>query len=122
MTFREFWPLYLQAHSRPGTRAVHYLATVVGVGSAIAAAVAGEPLLLLGIGLAYGLAIGAHAWIEQNRSMIRVNPAWGAVADLRMFWLALTGGLAREIRKSRAAARRRRADHRPARAARRRTA
>jgi hypothetical protein len=26
-----------------------------------------------------------------------VNPLWGAVADLRMFWLALSGGLAREI-------------------------
>lgn len=108
MTFREFWPLYLQAHSRPGTRAVHYLATVIGVGSAIAAALAGEPLLLVGIGIAYALAIGAHAWIERNRSMIRVNPVWGAIADLRMFWLAVTGGLEREIERSRTSPRRRR--------------
>jgi hypothetical protein len=97
MTFRDFWPLYLQAHSRPSTRAVHYGATVVGVGSALAAAVMLQPLFLLGIGVAYAFAIGAHAFIENNRSMVRVNPAWGALADLRMFWLAATGGLRREI-------------------------
>jgi hypothetical protein len=102
MTFREFWPLYLQAHSEPGTRAVHYGATVIGVGSTAATIVTGEVLLLAGIGVAYALAIGAHAWIEKNRSMVGINPLWGAVADLRMFWLALTGGLAREIEKSRA--------------------
>ncbi len=112
MTFREFWPLYLQAHSQPGTRAVHYFATIFGLGSAVAAAIAGEVLLLLGIAVAYGLAISAHALIEKNRSMIRVNPLWGAIADLRMFWLALTGGLGREIEKARAMPRRRRVGNR----------
>jgi hypothetical protein len=101
MTFREFWPLYLQAHSHPTTRAVHYGATLIGVGSALAAAIAFEPVFLLGIAFAYAIAIGAHAFIERNRSMVRVNPAWGAIADLRMFWLAATGGLDREIEKSR---------------------
>jgi hypothetical protein len=100
MTFREFWPLYLQAHSHPTTRAVHYGATVIGVGSALATAITFEPVFLLGIALAYAMAIGAHAVVEKNRSMIRVNPAWGAIADLRMFWLAATGGLDREIEKS----------------------
>jgi hypothetical protein len=100
MTFREFWPLYLQAHRQPGTRAVHYGATVIGVGCALAAAIALQPLWLLGIGLAYALAIGAHAAIEKNRSMVRVNPVWGAIADLRMFWLAATGGLHAEIARS----------------------
>jgi hypothetical protein len=97
MTFREFWPLYLQAHSQPTTRAVHYAATLLGVGSTLAAAITLQPAFLLGIGIAYGLAIASHALIEKNRSMLRVNPLWGAVADLRMFWLALSGGLPREI-------------------------
>ncbi|MDQ7250922.1 Mpo1-like protein [Dongia sedimenti] len=97
MTFRAFWPLYLQAHNHPATRAVHYGATVIGVGSALATAISWQPLFLLGIGLAYGLAIGAHTVIERNQSMVRVNPVWGAMADLRMFWLALTGGLQAEI-------------------------
>jgi hypothetical protein len=97
MTFREFWPRYLQAHSRPATRAVHYGATLVGVGSALAAAVALQPLFLLGIAVAYAFAIGAHALIEKNNSMVGVSPVWGALADLRMFWLAATGRLGREI-------------------------
>ena len=100
MTFREFWPLYLLAHSNPKTRAVHYAATIIGIGSAGAAAIAWEPLFLLGIGIAYALAIGAHMVIEKNRSMIGVNPAWGALADLRMFWLAATGGLDRELSRA----------------------
>jgi hypothetical protein len=99
MTFREFWPRYLQAHRHPLTRAVHYVATLVGIGSTFAAAIALQPAFLAGIGVAYAMAIGAHAVIEQNRSMIRVNPLWGAVADLRMFWLAATGGLQRELEK-----------------------
>jgi len=100
MKFGEFWPLYLQAHSQPATRVIHYAATVVGLGSATLAAVTLEPFLLLGIPVGYGLAISAHSFIEKNQSMIRVNPLWGAVADLRMFWLAITGGLGRELAKS----------------------
>jgi hypothetical protein len=102
MTFHDFWPRYLQAHSHPVTRAVHYVATLVGVGSTLAAAIAWQPAFLSGIGVAYALAIGAHVFVERNRSMIRVNPVWGALADLRMFWLAATGRLPREIEKSRA--------------------
>ena len=101
MTFREFWPLYLQAHSHPKTRVVHYGATLIGVGSALAAVITLQPAFLLGIAVAYAMAIGAHAVVERNRSMIRVNPVWGAIADLRMFWLAATGGLHREIERSR---------------------
>jgi len=97
MTFREFWPLYLQAHSHPLTRGVHYGATVLGVASTIAAIVFLQPLFLLGIGIGYGLAIGSHAFIEGNRSLIGVNPVWGAMADVRMFWFAATGRLQRSF-------------------------
>lgn len=97
MKFREFWPHYLRAHSLPGTRAMHYVATVIGATAAVQAIVSRQPLFLIGIGLGYAVAIGAHAFIERNAPLIRVNALWGVAADLRMSWLALTGGLGREI-------------------------
>jgi len=100
MKFRQFWPLYLRAHSLPGTRAMHYVATAIGVMAAVEALIAQEPwIFIAGIALAYGLAILGHWMIERNQPLIGVAPVWGAVADLRMVWLALTGRLGREYAK-----------------------
>jgi hypothetical protein len=98
MRFGEFWPLYLRAHRLPGTRAMHYVATAVGMLAAAEAAMLGEPwVLVAGVALAYGIAIAAHRFVEGNAPLIAVDPVWGAVADLRMTWLALTGRLGREL-------------------------
>jgi hypothetical protein len=98
MTFREFWPRYLRAHRLPGTRAMHYVATAVGFLAAAEAAMLQQPwVLAAGIALAYGIAIAAHRFVEGNAPLIAVNPVWGAIADLRMTWLATTGRLGREL-------------------------
>ena len=86
MKFKEFWPQYLRAHSLPGTRSLHYFASVIGLMSVVEAFVTRQPLLLVGIGLGYAIAIGAHRFIEHNRPMIRVNAFWGMVSDVRMCW------------------------------------
>lgn len=92
MQFREFWPLYLRAHRLPGTRALHYFATVFGILAAVEAVLTQEPwILFAGIGASYAIAISAHWFVEHNQPLIRVNAFWGAVADLRMCWLALRG-------------------------------
>jgi hypothetical protein len=98
MRFGEFWPMYLHAHSRRGTRAAHYIATGFG-GSMGAVAIAVEEAWLLptGIGISYVIAVLSHWTIERNQPLITVNLFWGAVADLRMCWLALTGRLAGEL-------------------------
>ena len=95
--FSEFWRRYLDAHRKRGTRAAHYAATAVGVSSTATAIHQGEPLLILGgIALSYVIAAASHWIIERNRPLIRVNAVYGAVADLKMCWLALTGRLAGE--------------------------
>jgi hypothetical protein len=100
MSFAEFWRHYLCAHSKPGTRAAHYIATTIGIAAVIAAAYYSQPILLVaGIACAVTLAVGSHWTIEHNRPLIRVNALYGAIADLRMCWLALTGRLKDEYRR-----------------------
>ncbi len=97
MTFAEFWPLYLEAHRQPATRAVHYVATGLGAAAGAAALALQQPwIFAAGIAASYALAVAAHFLIEGNRPLILVNALWGAVADLRMTWLAATGQLGAE--------------------------
>lgn len=98
MTFRQFWPHYLRAHRQPRTRVAHYVATIVAFAAIGAATYYGVPLIALGaIAVSYVIALASHRIFERNRSLVFVNPAWGALADLKMCWLALTGSLAAEM-------------------------
>jgi hypothetical protein len=100
MTFQEFWPRYLKAHRLPGTRALHYFATIIGISASIDAIVTLQPLIfVIGVPLSYCIAIGSHRLIEGNQPLVRVNAAWGALADLRMCWLAIIGRLKAEFVK-----------------------
>ena len=98
MGFNEFWPLYLRAHQHRGTRIGHYCATTLAL-SAVAASIALQSIWLtvLGIAAGYGIALAAHRLGDGSRSLVMVNPVWGAIADFRMCWLALTCGLSAEL-------------------------
>ncbi len=67
-TFAEFWPHYLAEHSRPATRRLHLVATLVWLG--LLAAGLGTrtwwPLALIPVA-AYGLAWFSHFFLERNR-------------------------------------------------------
>lgn len=97
-SFKEFWPLYLYAHQHRGTRIGHYVATTIAL-STVAASIALQAiwLTILGIVLGYGIALASHRLCDGSKSLVLVNPVWGALADFRMCWLALTGGLAAEL-------------------------
>jgi hypothetical protein len=97
-SFRDFWPLYLHAHRHRGTRIGHYVATSIAL-ITVAASIVLQAiwLTLLGIVLGYTIALAAHRLVDGSKSLVTVNPVWGAVADFKMCWLALTGGLAAEL-------------------------
>jgi hypothetical protein len=76
--------MYLRAHQRAGTRALHYLATAVGISGAVAALATGIFwLFLLGIAMGYVIAVLCLDH-RGNQPLILDNPFWGAVSDVRM--------------------------------------
>ncbi|MDV3258375.1 MAG: DUF962 domain-containing protein [Sphingomonas sp.] len=100
-TFEDFWPYYLREHSRPRTRALHYLGTTLVVAIALYAALSGKWTWLLFLPIAgYGFAWLAHFAVEKNRPATFTYPLWSLAADFRMWWLWLTGRLGPELGKA----------------------
>ncbi len=100
MTFDEFWPRYLRQHSRVATRRVHVVGTILGLTLLAAAVLIGDwRLAVAALVVGYGAAWISHAFIERNRPETFSHPVWSLLGDLRMSWLAVTGGLARELER-----------------------
>jgi hypothetical protein len=99
-SFKNFWPEYVRAHGRPGTRAIHLLGTI-----------AGWMLLSLAIALrhwwwiagafivSYALAWIGHFFLEHNRPASFEHPLWSWRADQKMVALMLAGKMNEEVRR-----------------------
>jgi hypothetical protein len=100
MTFAQFWPIYVQAHSRPATRIAHLIGTLGGwmlVGAAIAQQ--RWRWIFVAVLVAYGLAWLAHFFLEHNRPATFGHPLFSWWADQRMVFLMLTGQMGREVKQ-----------------------
>ena len=97
-TYGEFWPYYLGEHRKPATRALHFFGTGLGlVMLALGLATLDWRLVVAAAVAGYGFAWIGHAVVEHNRPATFRYPLWSLASDFRMFFLWLTGGLAREL-------------------------
>ncbi len=100
-TFFEFWPFYLQEHARAATRYLHFVGTALALLLLAYCMFTARWFLLLGVPVAgYLFAWLSHAFVERNRPATFTYPAWSLVADFRMFYLWISGGLEKELRKA----------------------
>jgi hypothetical protein len=96
--FAEGWSVYLRAHSKPTTRAAHYVATAFGLVSGVSGLVLLDPWLIAAAVVGgYGIAVSSHYVFEKNHPLVFPHPLMSICFDLWMCSLAATGRLAAEL-------------------------
>ena len=98
-SFSEFWPYYVRAHSRPRTRLLHAVGSILAL-IFIVLGVIRSPWYLLGAPLiGYSFAWYAHFFVEHNKPATFGHPFYSLAADYVMLWKILTGRMDEEVRK-----------------------
>jgi hypothetical protein len=98
-SFADFWPYYLAEHSRPATRTLHAVGTIVSTMLIIVLLGARAWFwLLLPFVIGYGCAWIGHFFVEHNRPATFQHPLWSFMGDYKMLALMLTGRLDAELK------------------------
>ena len=96
--YQTFWPVYLAAHSRPATRAIHMAGTAASILLILAAIALRNPWLIAAAILAgYAFAWISHGLVERNKPATFDHPLWSILSDFRMLFLWLGGRLGDEL-------------------------
>ena len=100
MTYSDFWLRYLRAHSRANTRALHYIGSVLALGTLVIVATLNWRGLIAAPLIGYSFAWTAHFAIERNRPETFGHPFWSLFSDYRMLVLALGSRLTPHLRRA----------------------
>lgn len=96
--YPEFWEFYVQEHSRPLTRALHLIGTLLGL-ALVVYFIATDRWYFFPVFFVVGYAFAwfAHFVIEKNRPATFQYPFWSLISDFKMIAYMLTGRMGREI-------------------------
>jgi hypothetical protein len=98
--YAEFWNFYVQEHSKPATRALHFAGTSLGLLALVWVIWSGRwfyfPIFLV---VGYAFAWFAHFVVEKNRPATFKYPLWSLISDLKMMWYMATGRMGREVER-----------------------
>ena len=99
-TYDEFWPFYLREHSKPQTRAIHYIGSIASVAVLIWAVATQNWWWLLAVPVCgYSFAWFSHFFIEKNKPATFQAPVWSQISDYRKCGQFMTGNHDRELKK-----------------------
>lgn len=98
--YSEFWDFYVREHSKPLTRLLHFIGTLLGIALLFFFAARGQwyyfPVFFV---VGYAFAWFAHFVIEKNRPATFKYPLWSLISDFRMVWYMMTGRMGREVKR-----------------------
>ena len=102
MTFEQFWPEYVRAHSNKVNRTLHVIGMSLALACVVAAIFKRRPsLLLLAPVFAYGFAWCGHFFAEKNMPASFSHPVHSARAAALLFWKTICGQMEAEIARVR---------------------
>jgi len=99
-TYTEFWDFYVREHSKPLTRGLHFIGTILGLALLIYFVAIGRwyffPVFLV---VGYAFAWFAHFAVEKNRPATFKYPLWSFISDFKMIGYILTGRMRSELER-----------------------
>ena len=100
VTFEEFWPEYVRAHSNKTNRTLHVIGTSLALACLVAAVFKRRPsLLLLAPVLGYGFAWCGHFFVEKNMPSSFGHPIHSLRANALLWWKTISGDMDAEVKR-----------------------
>ena len=91
-TFKDFYPYYIEEHSKPKTKLLHFIGTSISLFFLVQLVRTFDPIYFIYALLSgYGFAWVAHFFIEKNKPATFTYPFYSFIGDHKMFVEILMG-------------------------------
>jgi hypothetical protein len=95
----DFWPFYVQQHSRSRTRVLHALGSVGALLMVVLALTISLWFLIAVPLVGYGFAWYAHFFVEKNKPATFGHPFYSLCSDYKMLFLMMAGKMDDEVER-----------------------